>query len=88
MTQSRKQIAERIDEHVYGIIDELLALNVVCRPETKENIYAALCDLKRWAMVEWGDIHNKLGLGPFCVFREGKATKAQSPKGPLRGHKK
>lgn len=75
MTQSRKQIAEQIDEHIYAIIDGLLEMNGVCRPETKQGIYAALCDLKRWSLVEWGGIHVQLELGPFCVQRENDAKK-------------
>ncbi len=70
MSKNRKEIAEKIDSHIYAMIEELLALQDVADSTTRELIYPALCDFKRWAMVEWGQIHNAVGLGPFCVFKE------------------
>lgn len=74
MRKTRKQIAEEIDSHIYAIIEALLELRDVGGSATKELAYPALCDLKRWAMVGWGQIHDAVGLGPFCVFKEKKGT--------------
>jgi len=70
MSKSRKEIAEQIDERIYGIIEGLNSLSDVCRPEHKHAVYDAACDLKRWALIEWGVVHNAVELGPFCIFRE------------------
>ena len=70
MRKTRKQIAEEVDSHIYAIIESLLELEDAGDSATKEPLYPVLCDFKRWAMVEWGQIHNTVGLGPFCVFKE------------------
>jgi len=70
MNKTSKQIAEEIDSHIHAMIEGLLELQDVGDSATKESLYPALCDFKRWTMVEWGQIHNMVGLGPFCVFKE------------------